>query len=259
MSDDLDPSRRDAVAGLIARVGTIGRELEGLKADFEQLRTGGDVGELRTQVEALAAMVRRLADEKAAETEGVRATWWPDMEAGEERSSALRALGAWVDEVIRCRHPEAYKDLQPCWYWHADIVDELTALRAAWFAAYRDAESSATAAIEWHDRWLPGRWQLQSSDEGPGLQGRPPSATVQTSPSTTRPTSSGSPRPIRKACEPSCLVASIVGRVETSSTLMGSLRPIIEPTKFVHWEVNWDRGTPKLGYRPAKTRHCVAS
>ena len=59
--------------------------------------------------------------------------------------------------MIRGRHPEAYKDsLQPCWYRHPDVLDELTALRAAWYAAYRDSAASATAAIEWHDRWLPG-------------------------------------------------------------------------------------------------------
>ena len=36
------------------------------------------------------------------------------------------------------------------------MLDELTALRAAWYAAYRGKAAPATAAIEWHDRWLPG-------------------------------------------------------------------------------------------------------
>ena len=36
------------------------------------------------------------------------------------------------------------------------MVDELTALQAAWQAAYRGTAAPATAAIEWHDRWLPG-------------------------------------------------------------------------------------------------------
>ena len=49
-----------------------------------------------------------------------------------------------------------YNKLGGCWYQHADVLDELTALRAAWYAAYRDPEAPATAAIEWHDRWLPG-------------------------------------------------------------------------------------------------------
>ena len=36
------------------------------------------------------------------------------------------------------------------------MLDELTALHAAWHAAYRGKAAPATAAIEWHDRWLPG-------------------------------------------------------------------------------------------------------
>ena len=38
-----------------------------------------------------------------------------------------------------------------------DVLDELTALRAAWYAAYRGKAAPATAAIEWPARWLPGR------------------------------------------------------------------------------------------------------
>ena len=80
-------------------------------------------------------------------------------------------LGTWVEEVIRLRHPELYRGLAPCWYRHPEVLDELTALRAAWFGAYRDSMASATAAIEWHDRWLPACLSsLQSSDQEPGLR-----------------------------------------------------------------------------------------
>jgi hypothetical protein len=59
--------------------------------------------------------------------------------------------------VLRGHHPELFNDsLQACWYRHDDVLDELTALRAAWYAAYRGKAAPATAAIEWHDRWLPG-------------------------------------------------------------------------------------------------------
>ena len=114
------------------------------------------VAELRRQVAALAALVAKLAEREEAETRGARAIWWPDQPAGEERTAELRSLGAWVEEVLRARHGEAYRGIQSCWYLHPDVLDELTALRAAWYAAYRDTSASATAAIEWHDRWLPG-------------------------------------------------------------------------------------------------------
>jgi hypothetical protein len=88
---------------------------------------------------------------------GGGAIWWPDLPAGQQRTAALRLLGAWVDDVLHGHHPELFHDsLQACWYRHADVLDELTALRAAWYAAYRGKAAPATAAIEWHDRWLPG-------------------------------------------------------------------------------------------------------
>ncbi len=83
-------------------------------------------------------------------------SWWPDLATGDSRAEALESLGAWVDEVLRAQHPEMYNRLGDCWYQHPDVLDELTALRAAWYAVYRDPEAPGTAAIEWHDRWLPG-------------------------------------------------------------------------------------------------------
>ena len=115
------------------------------------------VAELGTRLGALAALVRELAGWQAAGTGGERAIWWPDLPAGQERTAGLRLLGAWVDDVLRGHHPGLFTDsLQACWYRHDDVLDELTALRAAWYAAYRGTAAPATAAIEWHDRWLPG-------------------------------------------------------------------------------------------------------
>jgi hypothetical protein len=65
----------------------------------------------------------------------------------EDRRAAWNLLGAWVDEVLRGRHPELYKSLKKCWYQHPDVVDELSALRVAWYGAYRDPRASATGGI----------------------------------------------------------------------------------------------------------------
>ena len=131
------------------------RRLAALGQDVETQRHA--VAELRTRLDDLTTLVPERAERQAAQTRGERAIWWPDLPAGQERTAALRLLRAWVDDVLRGHHPELVNDsLQACWYRHDDVLDELTALRAAWYAAYRGAAAPATAAIEWHDRWLPG-------------------------------------------------------------------------------------------------------
>ena len=146
--DDLSTQQLDENERLDRRLGTLGRDVETQRQA---------IAEVQTHLEDLTAMVRGLAERQAVETRGERAIWWPDLPAGEERTAALRLLGAWIDEVLRGHHPELVNDsLQACWYRHDDVLDELTALRAAWYAAYRGEAAPATAAIEWHDRWLPG-------------------------------------------------------------------------------------------------------
>ncbi len=131
------------------------RRLDALGQDAETQRQA--VNELGTRLDDFTTLVSEPAERQAAQTRGERAIWWPDLPAGQERTAALRLLRAWVDEVLRGHHPELARDsLQACWYRHDDVLDELTALHAAWHAAYRGKAAPATAAIEWHDRWLPG-------------------------------------------------------------------------------------------------------
>jgi hypothetical protein len=145
----------DPLAGLLSLLGKHGRQLTDVERDVGELKDAvGRVEKLGLQISELAGMVAALAEDEAG-GRPERAPWWPDFGPGEETREALRALGAWVEEVIRERHPELYRGLAPCWYRHPEVLDELTALRAAWFGAYRDSAASATAAIEWHDRWLP--------------------------------------------------------------------------------------------------------
>jgi hypothetical protein len=131
------------------------RRLDALGQDVETQRQA--IAELNSRLDDLTTLVGERAGRQAAEARGERAIWWPDVPAGPERTAALRLLGAWVDDVLRGHHPELVNDcLQPCWDRHEDVLDELTALHAAWHAAYRGKAAPATAAIEWHDRWLPG-------------------------------------------------------------------------------------------------------
>lgn len=43
-----------------------------------------------------------------------------------------------------------------CWYLHGAAVEELTALRAAWLAAYTPAAPATAGPSEWHARHLRG-------------------------------------------------------------------------------------------------------
>lgn len=124
---------------------------------------------MRRETRELAGTV----DELVQRREAVPALWWPDLPAGPARAEAVQGLGVWVDEVLRGRHPEAYNELGTCWFQHPDILDELTALQAAWFAAYRDPAAPPTAPIEWHDRWLPGTMaRCKAAIRARGCKGR---------------------------------------------------------------------------------------
>jgi hypothetical protein len=144
-------------------VPTVQRRLDDLA------ETVSEVGTLRAEVAAVAEVAENMA---TAQGQGL-ASWWPDLATGDSRAEALETLGAWVDEVLRARHPEMYNRLGACWYQHPDILDELTALRSAWYAAYRDPEAPATAAMEWHDRWLPGTMRrCRAAIRARGCKGR---------------------------------------------------------------------------------------
>lgn len=140
-----DRPEGDRIAALVDEVARLGRRVGELASQV------GSVDELRGQVATLAEIVGALADQPDVGGH----VWLTDLD-GEERYNALRGLGAWVDDVLRTHHPESYKSLASCWYRHVDVLDELAALRDAWYGAYRDPTASVTAAIEWHDRWLPG-------------------------------------------------------------------------------------------------------
>ena len=144
-------------------VPTVQRRLDDLA------ETVSEVGTLRDEVAAVAEVAENIA---TAQGHGP-VSWWPDLATGDSRAEALESLGAWMDEVLRARHPEMYNRLGACWYQHPDVLDELTALRSAWYAAYRDPEAPATAAIEWHDRWLPGAMRrCRAAIRARGCKGR---------------------------------------------------------------------------------------
>src|ERR1700761_2201049 len=175
---DVVARRQEELAQVVKRLNASVAGFDQLQAYVEQL--GQIVASLAEEVTALdrVTLQRRLDDlaeavSAAAVPDRGAASWWPDLSVQEERAEALHSLGTWVDEVLRARHPEMYNQLGACWYLHPDILDELTALRAAWVAAYRDPAAPATAAIEWHDRWLPGAMRrCRAAIRARGCKGR---------------------------------------------------------------------------------------
>ena len=135
-----------------ARIKRADRRPQGWDLNLSLVRDDLDDAAIAVLEHQFPGLGIRLAT--AAPPAGERATGGP---AGQQRTAALRLLRAWVEDVLRGRHPGLARDnLQPCWDGHDDVVDQLTALQAAWPGVYRGTAASATAAIKWHDRWLPG-------------------------------------------------------------------------------------------------------
>jgi hypothetical protein len=175
--------------GYVEQIGVILADLAKEVADQDVTtvqRRLDDLAETVSEVDTLraeVAAVAEVADNIATGQGHGAASWWPDLATGESRARALESLAIWVDEVLRARHPEMYNRLGACWYQHSDVLDELTALRAAWYAAYRDPAAPATAAMEWHDRWLPGAMRrCRATIRARGCRGRHEKAAPATAP-----------------------------------------------------------------------------
>ena len=79
---------------------------------------------------------------------------WTRMDPAEARE-AWAILRGWLAEVVFTRYDELAEAIRPCWYRHAEAVEQLSWLCAAWRQAYLSEESSVSLAGEWHIRWAP--------------------------------------------------------------------------------------------------------
>lgn len=79
---------------------------------------------------------------------------WRHVSAAEARGLWVR-LREWVDWVNGRYFSSSWKSIRPCWFRHPAAVEELTALWAAWEAAYRatgDGDGFSDAALWWHEK-----------------------------------------------------------------------------------------------------------
>lgn len=97
---------------------------------------------LRAQVDYL---LERLAD---ADGLGATPVAWCSLDRAQAREE-WSALAGWVDWLA-----DRYglsEQVPACWYRHASILEELSALRAAWLGAYEAPNARASDGVTWHD------------------------------------------------------------------------------------------------------------
>jgi len=80
-------------------------------------------------------------------------------------ASELAALSTWVHWFVERYTLRSL--VPPCWALHAPMIEELSALAAAWRGAYEDPDASAEAGLGWHEhletwriRW--SSWNLDN-------------------------------------------------------------------------------------------------
>jgi len=76
------------------------------------------------------------------------------------------ALGDWVRRLAT-RYALPTRTLPPCWYRHGGIVEELSALRSGWLAAYAP-DARLSAALDWHHMFDGTRSRLHETTRGNG-------------------------------------------------------------------------------------------
>lgn len=112
--------------------------------------------ELETNLRSLMELVGRITSAGAAAASSARPSVWAWSHVSGERARRQWAgLVPWV-RWLTDRYPRALRDFPPCWYLHPDALEELSALWAAWMAAYHGDDEPREDLIAWHDRWLPG-------------------------------------------------------------------------------------------------------
>lgn len=113
-----------------------------------------EIALLRADVDDLTAAVGTLLAEQQRTAGHSRWSWRHADAAASERLWA--ELIDWVNWLVpRYELTSEAASIPPCWYRHPVAVEELTALMAAWQAAYGAGSAGPREdLLAWHDRWL---------------------------------------------------------------------------------------------------------
>lgn len=153
-----DAARDEVIAALDARTTRHGDQLEALEGTVSE--SAGLLAQVLPRVDGLAASVAELSgrigaagggDQSDSPVLGVR---WEVLTA-DEAVTAWNELGEWVATVLVPWYEITRGKLPDCWAMHRPVVRYLSTLHTAYLAAYTGPAASATAAADWHSRWLP--------------------------------------------------------------------------------------------------------
>ena len=81
-----------------------------------------------------------------------------------DRATAARewpAMAEWV-RWLATRYALAPRTIPPCWYSHGALVEELSALRTGWLAAFAP-DAPGSAPLDWHTMFAASRSRLDES------------------------------------------------------------------------------------------------
>jgi hypothetical protein len=124
---------------------------------------GHGLDNLRAAVADLAAQHRALAAKVAARHKPAAPgpLRWDTMDRAQATLTWLWLIN-WVGWLTG--RYQLDEEIPPCWPRHAALIEELTALCAAWHLAY-DGEANPDAPMRWHEALARTRTRLRDWDE----------------------------------------------------------------------------------------------
>lgn len=156
-----DEASAAALRALAADVETLGRRVTDVEAATQKASESA-AGAQRAVVRVVE-MIDKAGDKpvgdepEKADTGTGAAEPLPPWLVGEDADDAsqdLDELTGWLCAVYL--HYHGAEKLGDCWMWHPGVIAELIALRNGWTAAHYGPRASATAVMDWHDRFRPG-------------------------------------------------------------------------------------------------------
>lgn len=155
-----DDARDEIIAALDARTSRHGDQLGALESTVSE--SADLLAQILPRVDGLATDVAELSGRIGAGPTGgagkdvspVLAVRW-EMLTADEAAAAWNELGEWVATVLVPWYEISRALLPDCWPMHRPVVRHLSTLHTTYLAAHTGPAASATAAADWHSRWLP--------------------------------------------------------------------------------------------------------
>lgn len=144
------PDPTESLAALAAQVNDLRGRLLGVEA---RVGSAGATTNLKL-AEQVAALAEKVAEfSHRGHIPDVAAPVWHDLDHA-TYNAQLADLTDWVSGFLAVTYPHVH--LRPCWNDHPAAVWELSTLRAEWQRIYDRENPDLPAALNWHDRYLPG-------------------------------------------------------------------------------------------------------